>query len=357
MREKPDIHAERSSARPIGLRDFVIRVAVVAGAVALLFLAWQGRHALLLTFAAVVVAVIFDAASRPFQIWVGLPRRWALVTGAFSIALAIVFIGWLVGSRVAAQIGDLGVALQEAEPTIRGWFGLDGAGSLDGEADTLNAWEPIAAWAVSATSWGLGAIGALASLVLVIVAGYFLASEPVLYQRGTAMLFPKSQQARVKDALAQSGAGLHQWVKGQLISMTIVGLLIGLGAWIIGLPAPIALGLFAGLIAFVPVIGSVVGAAPALALAVAQDGATVFWTAALILLVEQIESNLIMPMIERRTVQIPPALLLLNVFLFAAVLGGIGVIVAAPLTVAVFILIKKLYVADVLEHNVELPAE
>ena len=216
---------------------------------------------------------------------------------------------------------------------------------------------PYVDWAMSAASWGLGAVGALGSTVLVIVAGYFLASEPALYQRGMAMLFPKDQQGRVEDALEQGGAGLFQWLKGQLVSMSIVGILIGLGAWIIGLPAPVALGLFAGLADFVPVIGPVIAAVPVLAVAATQDGSTMLWTLALILAVQQIEANMIMPLVNQSTVNIPPALLLLNVFVFGIVFGGVGVIVAAPLTVVVFVLVKKLYITDALEQKVELPAD
>lgn len=333
--------------RTTDFRDFVVRVGVVAAAAALLFIAWQARQALLLTFGAVVVAVIFDAASRPFREWANLSRRWALAAAALGVAAAL----GLIGAQVSGQFGQLVAALRQAEPAVRGWLGLGGSGE-GGDGSSVASYLD---WAMSAASWGLGAVGALGSLVLVIVAGYFIASEPRLYQRGVAMLFPQDQQRRIEDALEHGGAGLFQWLKGQLVSMSIVGLLIGGGASVIGLPAPLALGLFAGLAGFVPVIGSIAGAAPALVLAAAQDGATLLWTAALILLVQQVESNMIMPMIEQRTVHIPPALLLLNVFLFGAVFGGVGILVAAPLTVAVFMLVKKLYVVDVLDQSVELP--
>lgn len=359
--EPPISKAGRPRPKQFGdIREFVVRVAVVAGAVALLFLAWQARHALMLIFAAIIVAVIFDAASRPFRRFAGFSRRWALGSAALVIALGLGLAGWLVGARVTEQFGRLVMALREAEPTILGWLGVSdaekGSNAGDSANGILGSVSTYVDWTMSATSWGLGAIGALGSFVLVIVAGYFLASEPLIYRDGVTRLFPKDQRERVAEALEQGGAGLFQWLKGQFVSMAMVGALIGIGTWIIGLPAPLALGLFAGLAAFVPVVGSVAGAAPALAIAAAQGGSILLWVAALILAVQQLESNMIMPMVERHMVHIPPALLLLNVFLFGAVFGGVGVIVAAPLTVAVFVLIKKLYVSDVLGHEVELPA-
>ena len=253
---------------------------VVAGAAALLFLAWQAWQALLLVFAAVVVAAIFDAASRPFRQGANMSRRWAMVLATITIALALALVGWLVGSRVAGQFGQLVTALQDAEPMIRGWFGLSASGSTSGgDASTSSgggdaSMAPYLDWAMSAASWGLGAIRALGSLVSVIVASNFLASGPGIYQRGMAMMLPKNQQARVEDALKQGGAGLFQWLKGQLVSMTVVAVIVGLGTWIIGLPAPIA---------------------PALALAATLDGSALLWTVSRILVVQQIESNMIMP--------------------------------------------------------------
>ncbi len=365
MLEAPETHGPAATPpdrlRQTGLRDFVVRIALAAGMAALLFLAWQARQALLLIFTAMVVAVIFDAASRPFRDHASFSRRWGLAAAALVMAAALGMAGWLVGSRLTAQFEQLVMALQDAEPMIRGWLGLDGSGdgsggegSAEGGGGSL---APFLDWAMSATSWGLGAVGAAGSFVLVIVAGYFLASEPGLYRRGVTMLFPTDQQGRVEDALVQVGAGLFQWLKGQLVSMMLVGMLVGLGTWFIGLPAPLALGIFAGLANFVPMVGSIAGAVPALALAATHDASTFLWTAGLILMVQQIESNMIMPMVERRMVHIPPALLLLNVFLFGALFGGVGVVVAAPLTVAVFVLVKKLYVVDVLDQKVELPAE
>jgi predicted PurR-regulated permease PerM len=392
------------------LRAFVVRVAVVAGAAALLFLAWQARQALLMAFAAVVAGVIFDAAARPLRVHAGVPRRWALPLGAAALAAALGLAGWLVGGRVAAEAGRLWSALREVEPLLRDRLGLprgaagaEGSGGAAGGGGTgvpagggdpaggartggeqapgggtgeagaasgggtgaeaggggvgglVDAATPFADWFTSAAVWGFNVVGGLGALVLVIVAGYFLASEPGLYRRGVAMMFPRDEDGRVDDALRQCGAGLFQWLLGQLVSMALIGTLVAAGTWALGLPSPLGLGIFAGLAGFVPVIGAVAGAIPALALAAAQGGQVVLWTALLFLAVQQIESNVVLPMVQQRTVSVPPALFLLAVFLFGGLFGGVGVVIAAPLTVAAFVLVKKLYVADALDRTTQLP--
>ncbi|WP_272910997.1 AI-2E family transporter [Falsiroseomonas oryziterrae] len=154
-----------------------------------------------------------------------------------------------------------------------------------------------------------------------------------------------------------AGAALRLWLGAQLVSMAIVGTLAGLGCWALGLPSPLALGLFAGLANFVPLIGAVAGAVPPVLLALAEGGTTFLWTAALFLAIQQVESNMIMPLVERRMVSLPPALLLFAVVAVGVVFGLPGILLAAPITVVAFVLVKKLYVRETLGRATEVPGE
>jgi predicted PurR-regulated permease PerM len=115
-------------------------------------------------------------------------------------------------------------------------------------------------------SWSVTAAATVSGLVLVVMGGAFFAANPATYRNAVIKLLPPAQHARAADVLADCGEGFRLWLLGQLLSMTIVGALAGLGTWAIGLPAPFALGLFAGLMEFVPVLGPVIGAIPSLLL-------------------------------------------------------------------------------------------
>jgi predicted PurR-regulated permease PerM len=132
------------------------------------------------------------------------------------------------------------------------------------------------------------------------------------------------------------------------VSMLVVGVLTGLGLWLIGVPSALALGLLAGVLEFIPLAGPVLAAIPALLLALTVGVDTALWAGGLMLLIQQIEGNLIQPLVQRYAVQLPPALFLFALIGFAAMFGAIGIVLAAPLTVVVYVLNKRLYVQDAL---------
>lgn len=206
-------------------------------------------------------------------------------------------------------------------------------------------------------SWGMTLVDAATGLILIVIGGVFLAADPGLYRRGAVMLLPKRHHARIDDALLTCGGALRLWLVAELIAMAIVGVLAGLGTWAIGLPAPLALGLFAGLTEFVPVVGPILGAVPALLLALTQGSSAVLWTLLLFLAIQQLESNVITPLLQRRMVTIPPALLLFVVLALWLLFGALGVIFGAPLTVVGYVLVKKLYVRQTLGESTEVPGE
>jgi predicted PurR-regulated permease PerM len=107
----------------------------------------------------------------------------------------------------------------------------------------------------------------------------------------------------------------------------------------------------------VPLIGPILGAAPALLLALTIGGDTFLWVALLFVAIQQVESNVITPIVTDRVVHIPPAVMLLAVVAFGSVLGLPGVVLAAPLTVVTYVLVTKLYVRETLGEDVEVPGE
>ncbi|WP_207481268.1 AI-2E family transporter [Arenibaculum pallidiluteum] len=334
---------------------FLRKVLIVAGVGAGAFVLWLVRDVILLAIAAVVIATLLVAASEPFQRYARLPRRWALLLSGTLILLALAGMALLVGAELREQVHELVDRLPDAARTIEERLGFPLIGDLPDASSVRELVSgDLASWMLS---YGTTLLGGLSGIVLIAITGAFLAGDPSEYVRGAVKLFPKAQQARVEGALADCGRALRLWLIAQLVAMAIVGLLIGVGAWAVGLPGPLALGLFAALAEFVPVIGPIVGAVPALLLALTQGLGPFAWTLGLFLAVQQLESNVITPILEKRMVSLPPALLVLSVAAFGALFGIMGVIVAAPLTVVCFVLVKKLYVRETLGEATEVPGE
>jgi predicted PurR-regulated permease PerM len=338
---------------------FLRRVLIVGAVIALALLFWTVRDALLLTFAAVVVAVLIRSVAGLAQRHLRVPEGWSVAVACLVIGLPLVGVFWLVGNEMVAQVRALADRLPDAIAAFESRFGVRVPvfGSAAGAEAGAPADSAMGSVAQNAASTALVVADILSALLLAIVGGVFIAADPRAYRRGVARLLPRSQNERVEEALDASGKALGLWVQAQLVAMAVVGLLTGLGAWAIGLPAPLALGLFAAIADFVPLIGPFVGAVPGVLLAISMGWETTLWTLALYLVVQQVEGNLLMPILGERMVSIPPALLLFSVVASGAVLGLGGVLLAAPLTVVAVVLVGKLYVRETLGRNVSLPGE
>ena len=210
---------------------------------------------------------------------------------------------------------------------------------------------------MNAFSWGTTIFGAAAALVVVIVAGIYIAVSPEVYRDGLIMLFPKPMQAQIAETLDDAGEALRLWLGGQLLAMIIVGILIGVGLALVGVPSALALGLIAGVTEFIPIVGPVIGAVPALLLASTEGWHTVAWTLAVFVVVQQIESNLIMPLVAGRAVAVPPAVGLFAVVAIGVLFGPLGLLLGYPLAVVTDVAVRKLYVRATLGEKVEVAGE
>ena len=144
------------------------------------------------------------------------------------------------------------------------------------------------------------------------------------------------------------GATLGRWLIGQSVTMTFVGTLTAFGLWWLGVAAPLALGLIAGMFAFVPYVGPILASAPGILIAAVQGPMPALYAAALYAGVHFVEGNLVTPLVQAEAVELPPVLTLFATLVFGLLLGPVGVLLAAPLTVVLLVVINALYLEDVL---------
>jgi predicted PurR-regulated permease PerM len=193
--------------------------------------------------------------------------------------------------------------------------------------------------------------------LLVIIGGIYMAIDPEVYRNGLIKLFPLGWQDRVRATLDDAGEALRLWLAAQLVAMVLVGVMIATGAFLIGIPSPLALGLIFGLMEFVPVVGPIAGAVPVLLVALGQGWEMALWALGLVLVVQQVESNLIMPLVSGRAVQLPPAVGLFAVVAMGIVFGPLGLVLGYPLAVVCDVAVRRLYVRETLGESVDITAE
>lgn len=325
------------------------RVFFVFAAIGLIILAFLLREILLLAFAGVLFGMIFRAAGK----LVGKVTRMGERT-SLGVAVALIFVlvglaGWLAAPLFANQLPNLFDRVDEAVGQIEDEFGIDLPSNVSEIFESISGFgSQVVSGVVTAAGM---VVSAITAIVLVLAAGIYFAAEPQVYRKGVVLLFPLEHHGRVRRGLRKVGSTLLLWLKAQFLTMIVVGLLTGVGAWAIGLPAPIALGVFAGLGEFIPILGPFIAAIPALLVAFGEGGSLVVWTLVLYVVIQQVEGNIITPLVQREMLSIPPVLLLLSLLAMGVFFGIVGIIVAAPLTVAGYVMVREFYVRDYLDEG------
>jgi predicted PurR-regulated permease PerM len=313
--------------------------------VAALLLLWKLFSVVLLVFASVVVAVSLQMLVAQLRRLLPIPQSAALVLVAVLSPLVIGAGLYAFGDTVRSQVGELSQRLPQA------WATLKERADQWGIAPQLRQWMDGNTPEAGAVAAQLGTAatslaGLLGNALLVLVGGVYFTSQPGLYRRGFLALAPRHHKIRAGRALNAMDEALAQWLPGQLVAMLAVGARTGLGAALIGLPSALALGLLAGLLEFVPIIGPILAAIPALLLAATLTWSEVLWTLALFVIIQHIEGDMLMPAIMQKTAELPPAMTPFAVLAFGLLFGPLGVLLATPLAVVLMVLVRQLYLRD-----------
>ncbi|WP_043879441.1 AI-2E family transporter [Azorhizobium caulinodans] len=319
----------------------VARAAAIACAVIALFLAaWAISDVLLLAFAAILVAIGLHGLAGAVTRYTGCPPRAALAVVCLLVAGLLGVVAYLFGNIISAQVRELFHRLPAAWETFQDEFHLRGmVDDLMRRAEA--AATPSGATVLSAVRGVTSNIAnVLVGIFLIVVGGLYFAMQPHFYRRLLISLFPPQHQDAAGRRVDGIGQSLRCFLQAQLIAMIVVGLLCGIGLAVLGVPAALALGLFAGLAEFVPMVGPVMAAIPALLLALTVGMETTFYTLLLFLVVQQVESNIISPLLQQELVSLPAAVTLFSVVAFGTLLGPLGLLLATPLTVLVFALCR-----------------
>ncbi|MGB9026600.1 MAG: AI-2E family transporter [Rhodomicrobium sp.] len=345
--------AKPKFARQTYQEDVIWKVFGVALLLAVLIFIYFFFEIVLLTIGAILIAVVVLLIAAPFEDRLKLPK-WASIPLAVLILTGVVVgTGYLFGTRLALDIQNVLARMEEAQNTIRASLQSSPLGKLL-LAQMGSANIPVATIATSVFSVSASF---MAGALVAIIAGIYFAAQPSLYLSGLLMLFPHEERAQAEETVIAVGNGLYRWLEGQFITMVLIGVLATFAWWVIGLPSPFGLGLIAGITEFIPYVGPIIGAIPALLVAATKTQADVLWTFIAYLGIHLIEGNVISPLIQRELVYVPPALMLLGISSITIVFGTASIIFAAPIVVVLFVLIKKLYVRDSLGESTPLPGE
>jgi predicted PurR-regulated permease PerM len=321
-------------AGPAEFRDPVIREEMKRASVwfgmglailAIIFLA----QPLLLIFAGIVLASMLDGGTRLLGRVLPIGRGWRL---AMVTLAGVAFIVWTIfyaGSELAGQAERLREVITLQANRILAWgneLGLvQGGAGIEQLGGQLMGTLGRLGSAVSS------ALGAVTSMVMILVIGIFIAVEPRLYQRGVAWMLPMGSRDRFYRTASRMGFTMRRLMAGRLVGMAVEGF----GTWLLllagGVPMAALLGLITGLLAFIPNIGAIVSGVLMVLAGFSVSFNHGLWAIAVYFVVQNVDGYLIVPYVARRTVDLAPALVLGAQLLFGALFGILGLALADPI--------------------------
>ena len=184
--------------------------------------------------------------------------------------------------------------------------------------------------------------GLIGSVLVVIVMGMFLALDPLTYKEGCINLMPSNKQKKFRHFIEATADILKWWIIGKIFSMLIVGIFTTLGLWALGIPMALSLGLLASILTFIPNIGPIISVIPAVLVAFIQSPTSALSVISLYIAIQTIESYVMTPMIQGKTIAQPPALIIFSQLLMGLLTGFLGLALATPLLAVLSTLIKHL---------------
>lgn len=322
-----------------------------------LFFVLKGFKVLLLILAGILVATFFKGIASLIQKKLPIGDKWALGIGTTLFIIICTATIFLLSPRVSSQIDELEKKLPVAAAEAKTKIKTSKVGSLTlGEVE--NYMEKVKDGSSKITVFFSSFFGGLADLYIIVFLGLFMMIQPDLYKNGIIILFPKSKRKRAEEVLLTLGYTLKRWLLGKIFSMLVVGVLTFIGLTILGIPLALTLGIFAAVVTFIPNFGPIISLVPTLLIAMAMGTDQIIYVIILYMLIQAIESNVITPVIQSKMISFPLAMILIAQVILGIFTGALGLMLAVPVIAIVMVLIKMVYIEDILgDTNVEVQGE
>lgn len=325
--------------------------------IASLYILWQIRHLLLLFFTAVVLAVAIGQLVRQFQ-QLGFKRVWAVCLSLGIVITLLIGILLLILPQFIEQVRQLLILLPTGINRIQesiNWLEQRFTGQDLPEIPEINALiqqlQPLATNLVGqAYIFFSNSVAALLQFLLIIILTIMLLINPQPYRKGFVRFFPAFYRSRVDDILSKCGEGLGSWAIGALIEMLFIGILCGLGLWILQVPLVLAHAVLAGLLNFIPNVGPTLSAVLPMTVAFLDKPWKAVAVLILYVIIQNIESYWLTPTVMAKQVALLPAVTLTSQIFFASFFGPLGLLMALPLAVVVKTWIEESLFKDVMDR-------
>ena len=314
--------------------------------VLLVFVAWKLSTTLLLVFAGVLLSILFSRMANRVSKITRWSRTWSLMAVLAAIVAILVALAMWIGPQTVEQFAEMSVTLPQAVQTMLdalrqtqvGGYVMDRVAEIPKQTTTQ---------ALDLVRGGVtNTFGMLIDIFVVLSVSIFLALDPDLYRRGLLHLVPCPRRAHVGEVLDALSDGLWRWILATALSSLMVGIIAGVGLALLGVPLAAALGVIAGLTNIIPNFGPLIAGGIAAVIAFSVSPTIAIATIVLFVVINQVEGDVVLPLLLKRATNTPPAMTLLAVVIGGLLFGVLGMLLASPLLYVAMTLVMKLYVED-----------
>lgn len=325
--------------------DFKNKVWITAGIlllVVVIFLLFKTLFGLLLlVLAGILMAIYFHGCASLLE-KLRLPPKIAVFAAVLLNFLLIGGFFWFVGARLQQQVAQLSDTLPNSINHAKEWLQQFPGGSKI--LDYLNSSGDSGKTLSVVKKFFSSTFGILSDVYIILLLGLFFTASPLLYKKGIVKLLPPAAKEKGDSLLEEIHNVLKNWIKGQLFGFVFIALLTGLGLWAVGMPLILTLALVAGLLNFVPNFGPIIALVPACLIALTIDPTTALLVAGIYTGIQIVQSAVTQPLIQKKMISMPPALIIFGQVAMGSLAGFWGVLLATPLIAIIIVLVDKLYI-------------
>lgn len=335
----PEIEQDLSFIKKVWLT-----VSIVAVVAIFILIARVTFGVLLMALAGCLIAVYFHGLGDLIQRKTGWNRKVSMIASVSGSFIIISFLVWFMGSKIQAQVSALsdtlphtiGIAKSKLSQTPLGRKLLEI--SSGGTSDKLFS---------TASYFFSTSFGVLGNLYIILFLGIFFTASPSLYKNGIVLLIPPGHKELTKHIINRSSNALKGWLKGTMISMLLLMILMPLSLTIMGIPLAFVLGLLTAIMVIVPNFGSAIAMIPGVLLALTINTETAIIVAIIYIVVQTLVQNILAPIIQKRMINMPPALTIIGQLIMGVLAGAMGIIMAIPALAIIMILVDEIYVKKI----------
>ena len=319
-------------------------VAIVALLVVVILIARVAFNVLLMILAGSLIAVYFHGLGDLIERKTRLNRK---VSMAISVAGSFILLGillWFMGTKIQNQIALLSDSLPGTIETAKVKLDEHPVGKKilayfsDNNSDKLF---------VTVQKFFSTSFGVLGNLYVILLLAIFFTSNPSVYKDGIIKLVPKRNKPMAKNSIDRISLVLKGWLKGTMLSMLLITILIAIGLSVMGIPGALVLSLLTGMLKLIPNFGSAAAMIPGVLLALTVSTNTAVIVALIYIVSQTVVSNIVTPLIQKKMINLPPALTIISQVIMGTLSGVLGIILAVPLLAIIIILVDELYVKEI----------